>query len=250
MRDMGIEEFLREGIEKAKSRYWSMLVPAILFSLAAILLGISVIGLLLVPAVFSGYLHFMVASARGHEPSFSSSFLAGFRGGLYWKSLIINVLMIAGLYIGFLLLLVPGVYLGTVLVYAPTLLVDKKVGVVGAMQISRVLVHKQGFWKILGTNLILTVIGVVLGTIFVTGVGIVVSVLLAPFMAMILVAMYENAISADDEGEGPALESKPVTRPPSGPTAAPGLELGPKSASDLELGSKPTLGIKLGPKPD
>jgi hypothetical protein len=73
------------------------------------------------------------------------------------------------------------------------------------LQTSRKLVHEQGFWKIFGVLLVINVVNSVLSALPVIGL---LGLFLIPFVMMIYVTMYENAIGGDSEDEVPALEAE------------------------------------------
>lgn len=205
VKDMSFDAFFRQGIEQAKHKYWSLLGNLCLFGLFIIVAAITVIGILVIPALIAGWIHFILASARGQDARFGSSLSAGFADGMWWKSLFLVIVLTVGLMIGFMLLLIPGIYLSVVWYYAMYLLVDKKMDIFETLQTSRKLVHEQGFWKIFGILLVINIVNSVLGAIPIVGL---VTLFLIPFIMMIYVTMYENAISGDADDEAPALEAE------------------------------------------
>lgn len=205
MKDMSFDAFFSQGIEQTKPKYWSLLGNLCLFGLAIIVAAITVVGMLVIPALIAGWIHFILATGRGQEASFGSSFSAGFADGMWWKSLVLVIVLSVGLAIGFMLLIIPGIYLSVVWYYAMYLLVDKKMDIFETLQTSRKLVHEQGFWKIFGVLLVINIVNSVLGAIPIVGL---VTLFLIPFIMMIYVTMYENAISGDTDDEAPALEAE------------------------------------------
>ncbi|MDG0978277.1 MAG: hypothetical protein P8O79_00990 [Halieaceae bacterium] len=205
MQNMSFDAFFSQGIEQTKPKYWSLLGNFCLFGLAIVVAAITVIGILVIPALIAGWIHFLLASARGQEASFGASFSAGFADGMWWKSLFLVVVLTAGIMIGFMLLLIPGIYLSVVWYYAMYLLVDKKMDIFETLQTSRKLVHDQGFWKIFGVLLVINIVNSFLSAIPVIGLA---ALFLIPFIMMIFVTMYENAISGDAADEAPAPETE------------------------------------------
>ena len=205
MKDMSFDAFFSQGIEQTKPKYWSLLGNFCLFGLAMVVAAITVIGILVIPALIAGWIHLLLASARGQEVSFGASFSAGFADGMWWKSLFLVIVLTVGLLIGFMLLLIPGIYLSVVWYYAMYLLVDKKMDVFETLQTSRNLVHEQGFWKIFGVLLVINIVNSFLSAIPVIGLA---ALFLIPFIMMIFVTMYENAISGDAQDEAPALAAE------------------------------------------
>jgi hypothetical protein len=208
MQNMSFDAFFSQGIEQTKPKYWSLLGNFCLFGLAIVVAAITVIGILVIPALIAGWIHFLLASARGQEASFGASFSAGFADGMWWKSLFLVVVLTAGIMIGFMLLLIPGIYLSVVWYYAMYLLVDKKMDIFETLQTSRKLVHDQGFWKIFGVLLVINIVNSFLSAIPVIALA---ALFLIPFIMMIFLTMYENAISGDaaDEASAPETELIP-----------------------------------------
>lgn len=205
MQDMSFDAFFSRGIERTKPKYWSLLGNFCLFGLAIVVAAITVIGILIIPALIAGLIHFLLASARGQEPGFGSSVSAGFAEGMWWKSLFLVIVLILGLMIGFMLLIIPGIYLSVVWFYAFYLLVDKKMDIFETLQTSRKLIHQQGFWKIFGVLLVINIVNSVLSAIPLVSLA---ALFLVPFIMMIYVTMYQNAIGEDSDDEVPDLDAE------------------------------------------
>lgn len=205
MQDMSFDAFFSRGIERTKPKYWSLLGNFCLFGLAIVVAAITVIGILIIPALIAGLIHFLLASARGQEPGFGSSVSAGFAEGMWWKSLFLVIVLIVGLMIGFMLLIIPGIYLSVVWFYAFYLLVDKKMDIFETLQTSRKLIHQQGFWKIFGVLLVINIVNSVLSAIPLVSLA---ALFLVPFIMMIYVTMYQNAIGEDSDDEVPDLDAE------------------------------------------
>ena len=93
--------------------------------------------------------------------------------------------------VGFFLLILPGLYLSTAWILGFYLLVDKGMLPLEALGKSRELVHQLGFWTIfvivVGLGIATQLIAIIpfLGLLL---------IFLLPFIIMIYVAIYENAI--------------------------------------------------------
>ena len=90
-----------------------------------------------------------------------------------------------------MLFIAPGLYLATVWLLGIYLLVDKDMLPTEALGKSRELVHQLGFWKIFAVYIGLTIAINLISIIPFLGLVI---FFLMPFIAMIYVAIYENAI--------------------------------------------------------
>ena len=142
-----------------------------------------------------GYITFLLKAARGEKVDLGDSLGAGFKDGMWWKSLLLYILLGFGILLGFLLLIVPGVYLSVVWMLAVYLLVDKKLLPTDALGQSKDLVHQLGFWKVFVIVFVISI-----GTQLVSllpFLGIIILIFIMPFTSMIYVAVYENAIKND-----------------------------------------------------
>ncbi|MDB3933995.1 hypothetical protein N9393_06675 [Luminiphilus sp.] len=50
--------------------------------------GITVVGILILPAILVGFVRFMLKAARGEEVDIGDSLSAGFKNGIWWKALL------------------------------------------------------------------------------------------------------------------------------------------------------------------
>lgn len=146
----------------------------------------------MLPALITGYCKFLLKVTRGEEVVIADSFSEGFKNGMWWKTLLYSLIMIIGVAIGYILLFIPGIYLSIAWSFGFYLVIDKNMTPLDALQKSRELVHQVGFWKIL----ILTIIVGVLGILQIIPVlGVLLYILMYPFISMLIPAVYENAIS-------------------------------------------------------
>jgi uncharacterized membrane protein len=149
------------------------------------------VGILIVPAILVGFIKFLLKAARGEEVDIGDSLSAGFENGMWWKALLFSIIYIVGIVLGLMLFIAPGLYLSTVWVLGIYLLVDKDMLPTEALGKSRELVHQLGFWKVF-----VVVIGLAIATnltSIIPFLGLVIFFLM-PFIMMIYIAIYENAI--------------------------------------------------------
>jgi uncharacterized membrane protein len=133
----------------------------------------------------------LLKAARGEEVDVGDSLSAGFENGMWWKALLFSIIYIVGIVLGLMLFIAPGLYLSTVWVLGIYLLVDKDMLPTEALGKSRELVHQLGFWKVF-----VVVIGLAIATnltSIIPFLGLVIFFLM-PFIMMIYIAIYENAI--------------------------------------------------------
>ena len=195
MKDIKAEEYFSIGIGLAKKEYWTIFFNLIIYGFVAIGAAITIVGIFFLPAIGVGYITFLLKAARGEKVDLGDSLGAGFKDGMWWKSLLLSILSAFGIVLGFLLLIVPGVYLSVVWMLAVYLLVDKKLLPTDALGQSRDLVHQLGFWKVFVIVFLISI-----GTQLVSllpFLGIIILLFIMPFTSMIYVAVYENAIKND-----------------------------------------------------
>ena len=116
-----------------------------------------------------------------------------FKNGMWWKALLFSIIYVLGIVLGFLLFIAPGLYLSTIWVLGIFLLVDKDMLPTEALGKSRELVHQLGFWKIFTVVIGLGIVTNIISLIPILGLF---GIFLVPFIMMIYVAIYNNAINA------------------------------------------------------
>jgi len=192
MKEIRAGEYFSIGFELGKRNYWTIFFNYLIYIVVCILAGITVVGILILPAILVGFVRFMLKAARGEEVDIGDSLSAGFKNGMWWKALLFSIIYIVGIIFGLMLLIAPGLYLLTVWALGFYLLVDKEMLPQEALRKSRELVHQLGFWKIFVVVITLTII---------TGLTSIFPILdlfvifLMPFLMMTQTAVYENAIS-------------------------------------------------------
>ena len=154
--------------------------------------AITVVGILILPAIFVGLIKFLLKAARGEKVDVGDSLSAGFKNGMWWKALLFSIVYIVGIALGLMLLIAPGLYLITAWVLGIYLLVDKEMLPTEALGKSRELVHQLGFWKIFAVVIALTITTELTSIFPILGLFI---IFLMPFIMMTYIAVYENAIS-------------------------------------------------------
>ena len=191
MKEIRAEEYFSIGFELGKRQYWTIFFNILVYVIIAIVASITVVGLLIVPAILVGLTKFLLKSARGEKVDVGDSLSEGFNNGMWWKALLYYIIYIVAIIIGFMLFIAPGLYLATAWLLGFYLLVDKDMLPTEALGKSRELVHQLGFWKIFAVYVGLTIAVNLLSIIPVLGLAV---IFLLPFMMMIYVAIYENAI--------------------------------------------------------
>ncbi len=192
MKEIRAEEYFSIGFGLGKEEYWTIFFNFLIYGILAICASITVVGILIVPAILVGFIKVLLKAARGEEVDVGAFLSAGFKNGMWWKALLFSIIYIVGIALGLMLLIAPGLYLLTVWVLGFYLLVDKEMLPTEALGKSRELVHQLGFWKIFAVVIALT-ITTELSSIFpILGLFV---IFLMPFIMMTYIAVYENAIS-------------------------------------------------------
>ena len=192
MKNFSIEKYLSIAFHLGKASYWVIFFNIIIYFGLMLLAGITIIGLLVLPALLAGLCKFLLKVARGEEVVIADSFSSGFDNGMWWKTLVYSLIMIIGVAIGYILLIIPGIYLSIAWSFGFYLVIDKGMTPLDALQKSRELVHQVGFWKILILNIIVGVLGILQ---IIPVLGVLLYILMYPFISMLIPAVYENAIS-------------------------------------------------------
>ncbi len=190
MSDASLDRYIASGLEKAKPKYWTITANFFIALLVSFLAAITVLGLLVVPAIWGGYYESLIRVSKGEAVEVGDFFNKGFRGGNWWKLLLLYLLAILGILIGFILLIIPGVYLSVVWGLSAYFLVDQNLPVIDSLRKSRELVRHIGWWKMFavfwGLGLVLAVLGAIplIGIVFTIG--------LYPVVLMISVNIYDS----------------------------------------------------------
>ena len=191
MKEIRAEEYFSIGFELGKRNYWTIFFNFLIYAVLCVCASITVVGIFIVPAILVGFIKVLLKAARGEEVDVGDSLSAGFKNGMWWKALLFSIIYIVGIVLGLMLFIAPGLYLSTVWVLGIYLLVDKDMLPTEALGKSRELVHQLGFWKVF-----VVVIGLAIATnltSIIPFLGLVIFFLM-PFIVMIYVAIYENAI--------------------------------------------------------
>ena len=191
MKEIRVEEYFSIGFQLGKRTYWTIFFNFLIYIIFGICASITVVGILVLPALFAGFTKFLLKAARGEAVDVGDSLSEGFKNGMWWKALLFSILALFGIIVGLFLLILPGLYLLTAWILGFYLLVDKGMRPLEALGKSRELVHQLGFWKIF-----VIVIGLAIVTQLIAAIPFLgyLLIFLQPFIIMIYVAIYENAI--------------------------------------------------------
>jgi len=193
MSGVSLDRYIASGLEKAKTKYWTITANFFIAVLVSLLAAITVLGLLVVPAIWGGYYESLIRVSKGEAVEVGDFFNKGFGGGNWWKLFLLYLLAGLGILIGVMSLIVPGVYLSVVWGLSAYFLVDQNLSVIASLRKSGELVRRIGWWKMFavfwGLGLVLAVLGAIplIGIVFTIG--------LYPVFLMISVNIYELTTS-------------------------------------------------------
>ncbi|MDB3915762.1 hypothetical protein N9367_04885 [Gammaproteobacteria bacterium] len=180
-----LEKALYGGFNFAKSNYVLIWVNGFIAVCATVLASVTIIGLLVVPAIWAGFTESLLRIRRGEEVKMGVFFKAGFN---QWGSFFILVLLLAlGIIIGFALLIIPGIYLLVAWYFVLYLKIDNsEMSISDSFGKSMDLVTEAGWFKIFLFVLIINV-PVSIADAFTFSLA---SIILFPFVAMMKVEAY------------------------------------------------------------
>ncbi|MDA9353088.1 hypothetical protein N9R37_00820 [Gammaproteobacteria bacterium] len=180
-----LEKALYGGFNFAKSSYVLIWVNGFIAVCATVLASVTIIGLLVVPAIWAGFTESLLRIRRGEEVKMGVFFKAGFN---QWGSFFILVLLLAlGIIVGFALLIIPGIYLLVAWYFVLYLKIDNsEMSISDSFGKSMDLVTEAGWFKIFLFVLIINV-PVTIADAFTFSLA---SIILFPFVAMMNVEAY------------------------------------------------------------
>ena len=139
-----IKKGIQGGIRATNNNYVVIWANAIIAILATLLFGITIIGVLAIPAIWAGYMESLLRIRRGDEVTIGAFFKAGF--SQWWPLFLLVLLMFLGVLAGFMLLIIPGIYLSVAWMFVLYLKVDRDISISDAFGESRRLVTDTGWW--------------------------------------------------------------------------------------------------------
>ena len=180
-----LKKALNNGFNFGKSNYVLIFVNGLIAVCATVLASVTIIGLLVVPAIWAGFTESLLRIRRGEEVKMGVFFKAGFN---QWGSFFILVLLLAlGIIVGFALLIIPGIYLLVAWYFVLYLKIDNsEMSISDSFGKSMDLVTEAGWFKIFLFVLIINV-PVSIADAFTFSLA---SIILFPFVAMMNVEAY------------------------------------------------------------
>jgi len=190
MKKINIDDYISKVFQLTKRSYWTIFFNTIIYTCLMFLAIITLIGIFALPALTVGYCTFLLKAARKEELVLGDSLSEGFKNDMWWKSLLISLVIIIGCLLGTILLIIPGIYLMTVWSFGFYLLVDKNMKPLEALEKSREIVHQAGFWNIF---VLLLLLPFALGLpTYIPVIGWIWYLISFPFITMIGAIVYTN----------------------------------------------------------
>ena len=194
MNDKPIDYYVKEGFNRVKDTYWTVLVNSLIMFTISVVLVATIIGIVVLPSLWTSFYKYMLDLSRGAEPKIGWDFAYGFKDGMFFKSLGWGCLAGGAFLIGLIAFVVPGLFLITIWYFGFLLIVDNKTGVGDAFGKSNELVQKVGFWKVfILTTLIQIVLNLVVETTILL-IGSLVVIAAMPITEMIAIVLYRDAM--------------------------------------------------------
>ena len=138
-----IESIYKQAFKTILAQIVVCIANTVIFFIVCVLLGITIIGLLAIPAVIGGYTESLIRSARGDQVGIGDFFKAGFNK--FGTLLGAEILFLLGVGIGLICFIIPGIYLMVRWFFLTQLIVDNDFGVSEAFQKSGEMVFGM-FW--------------------------------------------------------------------------------------------------------
>ena len=208
-----LKKALNNGFNFGKSNYVLIFVNGLIAVCATVLASVTIIGLLVVPAIWAGFTESLLRIRRGEEVKMGVFFKAGFN---QWGSFFILVLLLAlGIIVGFALLIIPGIYLLVAWYFVFYLKIDNsEMSISDSFGKSMDLVTEAGWLNLFLFVLIISV-PVSIVDAFTYSLA---SIILFPFIGMMQVEAYilvtegtapqDNALAENIEGDIESYDNK------------------------------------------
>ena len=192
-----IESIYKQGFQTMLDQIVVIIANSVIFLIVCAVLGITIIGIIAIPAVIGGFTESLIRAARGNKVEIGDFFKAGFNK--FGTLLGAGILFMLGVGIGLICLIIPGIYLMVRWFFVSYLIVDKGVGVSEAFEKSGEMVSNI-FWEVLAVFIINAVIESIGCSI---GVG---AILTTPFILLVS-AHYYLGLSKEETVQ-PTLEEQ------------------------------------------
>ena len=188
-----LKKVLYGGFNFAKSNYVLIWVNGFIAICATVLAAVTIIGILVIPAIWAGFIESLLRLRRGEEVKMGVFFKAGFN---QWGAFFILFLLLSlGLLAGFALLIIPGIYLLVAWYFVFYIKIDNSdLSVSDCFGKSMDLVSEAGWLKIFLFVIIITVPVSIVNTFTYE----LASLILFPFVSMMQIEAYMLVLDNKD----------------------------------------------------
>ena len=176
-----IEFIFKQAFKTMVDQIVVCVVNTVIFGFVCVILCVTIIGILAIPAVVGGYTESMIRAARGEKVEIGDFFKIGFNK--FGTLLGAGILIFLGVAIGLICFVLPGIYLMIRWFFVTQLIVDKNAGISEAFQQSGKMVSSI-FWEVLAVFILITVIEAMGGAIWI---GLLITI---PYVALVSAHYY------------------------------------------------------------
>ena len=191
--DFDLKKVFYGGFNFAKSNYVLICVNGFISIFATVLAAVTIIGILVIPAIWAGFTESLLRLRRGEEVKMGVFFKAGFN---QWGAFfILFLLLFLGLLAGFALLVIPGIYLMVAWYFVFYIKIDNSdLSVSDCFGKSMDLVSEAGWLKVFLFVIIITVPVSIVNTFTYE----LASLILFPFVSMMQIEAYMLALDKEE----------------------------------------------------
>ena len=176
-----IESIFKQAFKTMVDQIVVCVVNTVIFGFVCVILCVTIIGILAIPAVVGGYTESMIRAARGEKVEIGDFFKTGFNK--FGTLLGAGILFFFGVAIGLICFVLPGIYLMVRWFFVTQLIVDKNAGISEAFQQSGKMVYSI-FWEVLAVLILISVIEAMGGAIWI---GLLITI---PYVALVSAHYY------------------------------------------------------------
>jgi len=178
-----IESLLRSSFKIFLDNIVVCIANTIIAIISSILLAITLIGILFIPAVWGGYVNSIIKMTLGQKIEIGKFFSSGFNR---WSTLLFaNIIYIIGIFLGLICLIIPGIYLMIRWFFITQIIMYEKLNSSEAFTKSGEIISDK-FWEV-ATIFVICAIIETIGGIF----GILVLVTI-PYISIVTAKYYLN----------------------------------------------------------
>ena len=211
MQKLDFSDLFTTGWEAFVRQIGMAIVWTLVYAIGTLILGVTIIGIIILPVWVAGYLETMRAVWRGDPGEFGDFFKHMGKIGNLWAVMII---MWLGIFVGTIIFIIPGIILAVLWSQAIFLVIDKDLDAITAMTASWNRV-KDEFWMVLGVLFVASLISGIGGAIWI---GWLVTV---PFAILVSWAMYFALFPTVPDAQAAPVPTTDYAEPPPPPPPPP-----------------------------